>query len=167
VKIVQRFFWVHLLVAMAALAIGFYLAQQWILSVIVLLLGAWWANARRRHTEGLEGVMLYLFLLGGVIAILSEAPPLLILLVAVATLGAWDLDNFLQRLGAAERVEFDTILGRDHLKRLGTVEGIGFLAAGLALTARIEVGFWWLFLLGLLVAIGINRLVARIRKETE
>ena len=84
----------------------------------------------------------------------------------VFSIGAWDLDHFLQRLNRADRVELVSGLGREHLRRLLLVEAVGLLIGLAALNFQTRVGFWFEALLVFLVVIGISRIVARVRKET-
>jgi hypothetical protein len=108
-----------------------------------------------------------IYLLAGGLGLLVEAPGWLILLSIVAGLGAWDLDHFLFRLNAVERVELGSGLGRDHLRRLAIIEAISLVVGLAALYLRPQISFWWVVLLVLLALFGIGRLVGFIRKEAE
>jgi hypothetical protein len=121
--------------------------------------------AQQRNGSGLEGVLLYLFFIAGAVGLWVGIPGWFSLIAAVATLGAWDLDHFLQRLNAVERVEFESGLGREHLRRLGMVEGLGLLVGLLALTSHLTISFWWEALLLLLAIIGIRQLILFVRKQ--
>lgn len=165
--IIQRLFWANLLVGVGALAAGYAITGHLVLTLVFVILGAIWFMSQQRVEHGLGGLMLSVYCLAGGLGIWFNAPGWLMLIALVAVLGAWDLDNFLQRLGVAERVEFDTGLGREHLRRLAMVEGLGFLAGLIALTAQIHIPFWWVALLVFLAVIGISRIVAYVRKQTE
>jgi hypothetical protein len=91
----------------------------------------------------------------------------MMLIVMVATLGAWDLDHFLYRLSGIDHVDYSTGLGRDHLRRLGMVEGLGFLAGLLALTIHTHIPFGWTALLVLLAVIGVRWLIGYVHRLTE
>jgi len=164
---IRRFFWLELLIAAVSLAVGYAISGWWIASGVVIFLGAVWAAVRFRGGSGLEGLLLYLFLFAAAAGFWVGSPGWLMLLTSVAALGAWDLDHFLQRLSEAEDIEFETGLGRDHLKRLFLVQGIGFAAGFLALIARPKIGFWWAVLLVLLAVIGLSRIIAYVRREAE
>ena len=166
-KTIYRFFLGHLLVAVAALAAAFAIPDAWWFSLGVVFFGGLWFAANRRGVGGLGSLLLFAFLLSATVGFLIGAPAALLLLTALGALGAWDLDQFLNRLRSVERVEYESGLGRDHLRRLLLVEGIGLLAGGLALTVRFALAFWWIVLLALLAVIGISRVVAFVRKETE
>jgi hypothetical protein len=162
---IQRFFWAHMLVAVMALAIGYALANLLVVSLLIVFFGACWFFVQQRHGIGFESFLLYLFVIGAAVGVWFGIPAWLALVAAVATLGAWDLDHFLQRLNAVERVDFETGLGREHLRRLGMVEGLGFLTGLLALTSHLKVPFWWEVLLVLLAMVGIRQLILFVRKQ--
>jgi hypothetical protein len=162
---ILRVFWAHILVAIAALAIGYALAQLLVFSLVIVFLGAAWYLAQQRHGSGLEALLLYLFVIAGAAGFWLGIPGWLALVAVVAVLGAWDLDHFLQRLNAVSRVEFDSGLGREHLRRLVLVEGLGFFAGLLALTTHMNISFWWEALLVLLAFIGIRQLIMYVRKQ--
>jgi hypothetical protein len=164
---IQRIFWAQMLAAVAALAIGYALGRALFVSLLIVLLGAMWFSAQQRRVSGLEGFFLTVFLLASGIGFWVGAPVWLLLIAATTTLGAWDLDHFLQRLSAAERVEYETGLGRVHLRRLGTVQGLGLLAAVLAMVVRARIPFWWETLLVLLAVIGLWQLIRFVRKQMD
>jgi hypothetical protein len=164
---IQRIFWAQMLVAVAALAIGYALAGLLFVSMIIVLLGAMWFSAQQRKSTGLEGFLLTVFLLAGGFGFWVGVPAWMSLIATVATLGAWDLDHFLQRLSTVERVEFDTGLGREHIRRLAVVQGLGLLLGLLALTIHMKISFWWEALLVLLAVIGIRQLIRFVRKQME
>ncbi len=164
---IQRVFWVQMLAAVASLAVGYAVAGKLIGSLIIVLLGAMWFSAQQRRGSGLEGVFLVIFLLAGGAGFWLGVPGWIALIATVATLGAWDLDHFLQRLNVVERVEFDTGLGREHFRRLAVVQGLGLFIGLLALFVHLRIAFWWEALLVLLAVIGIRQLVHFVRKQME
>jgi hypothetical protein len=164
-SLIQRIFWAHMLIGVAALAIGYAVAGLLLVSLVIVFFGAMWFAAQQRNGVGLEGILFTLFVLAAGIGFWLGAPGWLMLLATVAALGSWDLDHFLQRLSVVERVEFETGLGREHLRRLGMVEGLGLLAGLLALTSRMFIPFWWEILLVLLAVIGIRLVVRFVRKQ--
>lgn len=164
---IERFFIGHMLVAVAALAIGLATSEtgSFLCSLLLVLLGVGWFANQQRGAVGGEGVLLFLFVLAAAIGFWLGAPSWVMLLGLVASLGAWDLDHFLQRLSRADRIELESGLGRDHLRRLMLVEVIGFTVGMVGLTFQTLITFWWEVLLVLLVVIGLSRIVARVRKE--
>jgi len=168
VILIERFFLGHMLVAVASLAIGLANAENAILacSLLIVLLGMAWFASQQRKVFGNEDFLLFLFILSALISFFLGAPVWMLLLGVVASLGAWDLNHFLQRLSRAERVDLVSGLGREHLRRLLLVEAIGLLAGLVAINLQVRITFWWIALLVVLVVIGISRIVVRVRKET-
>lgn len=164
---IQRVFWVHMLAAVAALSTGYAITGHPFAALVVVFVGLLWFTARQRNAAGVEGLLLTLFILAGGIGFWLGVPGWLGLIGVVAAMGAWDLDHFLQRLSAVERVEFDSGLGREHLRRLGLVELIGLVIGFFALTFRIEVPFWVESLFVLLAIIGIWQIIRFVRKQME
>ena len=171
-KRIQQIFNAHLLIAVAALAGGYALAGAWLGALIFLVLGGLWFAVQLRASSGARAVgvaslMLFLFLPGCAVGMWLGVPGWLALIAAVAALGAWDLDHFLQRLSSAARVELGSGLGRAHLLRLASVEGVGLLAGLAALMVRARLPFWWEVLLVILAVAGISRLISLVRRQVE
>lgn len=165
---IERFFWGHMLAATAALAVGYALVPGYgICWMVIVLIGLVWFATQQRKTQGFEGLMLFAYGILAGAGFFVHAPAWLMMVGLAASLGAWDLHTFLLRLGSADRVEYESGLGRAHLRRLGFVELGGLLLGLAALTVHPQVGFWWAGLLALVAVVGISRLIARIRKETE
>jgi hypothetical protein len=167
VNTIERFFWGHMLAAVAALAIGYAARGLGACSLGLVLLGVLWLASQQRKSWGAEGLMLFAFVVSAVVGFYFEIPAWLMLVAIVATLGAWDLYHFLMRLNGAEQVEFASGLGREHLRRLGLVELVGLLLGLATLTFHLSVPFWWEALLAIVTVLGISLLIRRIRRETE
>ncbi len=165
---IERFFVSHMLVAVAALAIGLAASETApvVCSLVIVILGLVWYSSQQRRTSGSEGLFLFLFIFSSALGIWFGSPAWLMLIGAVSSIGAWDLDHFVQRLGQVDYVDLESGLGREHLRRLFLVEVVGLLVGLAALTIRAQISFWWEALLVMLVVIGLSRIVARVRKET-
>jgi len=166
-RIIERIFWVHLVIAVAAMAAGFGLLGYGPCSGLLVLAGAGWLLAQQRKMVGLESLFLFGFVISAGIGFWLQAAGWLMLLGVVAALGAWDLYTFLLRLGKAQRVEFNSGLGRAHIRRLGLVEIAGLLVGLIGLTLQLDITFWWQILLIFVAVPGLSYIVYRIRKETE
>ena len=164
---IQRIFWVHLGVATTAMALGYGLAGWWSVAAGFILLGGLWFGFQRSGDRNVEGVLLVVFCAAAGIGFWLLAPGIPLLLGVVGSLGAWDLAHFLRRINSVERVDFETGLGREHVRRLLIIEAVGLVAGLFALTAQARIPFWWEALLALLAVIGISQIVAFIRKQTE
>jgi len=164
---IQRFFWLHLLIAVSAISASYAMSGLGLVAAIFVFFGAAWAAARQRNAQGIAGIVLTLFLVAGGLGALLGMPGWLMLVMTVAALGAWDLDHFLQRLSGIKHVDYSTGIGRAHLRRLVVVEAIGLVAGLLALLMRTQIPFWWEALLVLLAVIGLRVLAAFVRRESE
>lgn len=162
---IRRIYAIHLLVATAALAGGFALQNLWPVALGVVLVCGLWLLAHLRGVSGLEGLALFVFFLADGVGVYLGLPGWLGLLAAVACLGAWDLDHFIQRLRSVERVAFESGLGHEHLRRLGLVELVAFVTGLLALIARARIPFWWEILLVILLALGLGQIIGFVRKQ--
>ncbi len=149
------------------LVIGFLIAGLWTVALWVLVLGGFWLLSQQRKAGSIETLVLFLFFLTASVGVWGGVPGWLLVLVAVAALGAWDIGHFLHRLQLVERVEFSSGVGRSHLRRLGVVEGVGLLMGWLALFINFSISFWWEALLALLAMIGLVRLVSYVRRQVE
>lgn len=174
-KFIERVFWGHLFAATAFLAAGFVLAPEiengnyfkWTFLTVTLLLGLAWFAVQQRKTQGYEGLLLFGYGILAMIGLFGRTPAWPMMFAITASLGAWDLHTFLQRLNRADRVEYESGLGKAHLRRLAGVEISGLFLGLVAITIHPRVSFWWMGALALIAVIGISRLIARIRKETE
>ncbi len=157
-----------MLVAVASLAIGLAASETapLVCSLLLVMLGLVWFTTQQRRAPGFEGLLLFFFIFSAGLGFWLGSPAWLMLLGVVFSIGAWDLDHFLQRLGQVEHVELKSGLGCEHLRRLFLVEAAGLLIGLIALTLQARISFWWEALLVLLVVIGLSRIVARVRKET-
>lgn len=166
-KRIRLVFLAHLAAATAGLAAGYLIKGQWTAAAVFTLLGGLWYAAQRRDVPGLGGLLMYMYLLALAYGLWLGVPGPLTLLAGTAALGAWDLGHFLHRLSGADRIDFDTGLGKAHIRRLLVVEGLGFAAGLAAVSVRMGLPFWWEVLLVALVVIGVSRLLDFVRKEAE
>lgn len=164
-RTIERAFWVHLGIATGALALGYGLAGQLGVALAIILLGGLWFAMQRANREA-GGLMLLLACGAAGVGILAGVSGVALLLGVVGCLGAWDLDHFLARLASVERVDFETGLGREHVRRLLAIEGVGLITSLFALTVQARISFWWELLLALLAVAGISQIVAYIRKQS-
>jgi hypothetical protein len=166
-KNINLIFSAHLLTAVGALAISF--AQGGFLeaALVAVFFGGLWFFSQQQGMGGWGTILLFLFGVTCGVGFWMSLTPVLLLVTIVATLGAWDLDQFSQRLRSVERVDLDSGLGKNHLKRLFAIEALGLLAGLAGLTARIQITFWAAVLLVILALFGISRLVIFIKKELE
>lgn len=165
-KLIYTFFILHLLAAVSALAIAFTLGGSVELALIVVFVGGFWYFTNSRNLPGYEFLMFLAFTIAAVALFYwFNPPPWLPLVAIIGSLGAWDLDYFLQRLKVAKQDQVHPRLGLEHLRRLGITEGLGLLLGIVGITTRTQLNFWAAVGLILIIAIGLSRLVAFLRKQ--
>lgn len=153
------FFWAGVLIAMAALALGYGLGGVWIGVGLVLVVGVLWFTGRWLGWGWVASVGLALWIAAAAVGLWVGLGAGWMLVGVVAALSAWDLDHFIQRLGAAGRVEHDVAMERAHLGRLLAVDAAGLALGGLALTVRVRLGFGLALVLALVAVWGLSRAV--------
>jgi hypothetical protein len=153
--------------ATGPLAIGFAVAGLWWWWLGLILMGLLWGYADYRCWNwgsylGFSGMMLAAgsgFLVG--------LPPLLLLPAASASLSAWDLGQFRQRLEAASFGPDTPALVRRHLLILLVVDLAGLGAAELALVVRLTVNLWLVILVVLILVFAFSRAARNLIQASE
>lgn len=152
--------------ATASLAGGYGLAGRWPGLGLVMVAGIIWLLGPGWRLWRFEGLMLLAF--GGLAGAgtWSGAPPLLMVAGLTAALSGWDLALFERRLAQAKRVADEPGLRGAHGQRLGLVGGLSLLLAGLALSLQLQFNLGGAILLGLLLVIGLGRVVGSTRSSS-
>jgi hypothetical protein len=155
-------------------AVGAAVAGEWRLLVFYLLLTAvWllllWGERVEKTAAYLPAdyanyllVLIALLLVNG--AWLDVAAGWLLGGILFA-LAAWDLDAFYRRLGRASRIEQETQVVQNHLRRLLTALGLGLALSAAALLLQYELHFGWAILLVLLLMFAFGRVIATLRQN--
>ncbi len=165
-KLTAKLLPLSIVLAVGAPLVAYVLAGKLAFAFVLLLLGlCWWVGVYRRRSwlGDLCASGILLMVMAGK---LSDLSSIWLLVGVLAVLAAWDMDHFRQRYYQAERVEGEAELEWRHLGRLALVLGIGGGMAGLALVVRLRLNFAVVVLLTLLVAIGLSRLVMRLRRQS-
>jgi hypothetical protein len=145
--------------AMVILALGYALTPLWLGAVVVAILGLIWLVGQQRQVDWLNDFGFAFFVAAAAIGVWRGAPSGWMLVGTVAALAAWDLARFDGRLAQVEQIIGGRQLRRDHLRRLLLVAGLGLGFGALALGLQFELSLGWAILLGLLVVIGLSRIV--------
>ncbi len=138
--------------------------SQWVLALVSLAIGLAWLLAEWRGwgnaaPPGMAGISIL-----AAVGILYGFTPYLMALVSVLALSAWDLSRFRWRLLGAATDSARRSLEGIHLRRLLLVDVLGLLAAALAIGLPLHVGFYPLFLLGVLALLAIYGVLRQIGK---
>jgi hypothetical protein len=173
-KLVNRMWWVAVMLAGLLPAAGCVLIGEWGLALCFLLLAAGWLLLASFPLQAAKISFLaelelapYALALNVVLlaygAWLGVADGWLLLGLA-AIIAAWDLHAFQQRLGRATRIEQEQRLVWTHLRRLLLALGLGVGLSGLMLLAQFEMAFGWGLLLILLVILGFSQVLRTLRQ---
>jgi hypothetical protein len=148
-------------IVLAALppATAFALAARWPEALFAAIAGAAWLAGARGHLRWVSDAA-FLSLLGlGAAGAASGVAPGWALAGALAALAAWDIAALGARLAGDARVVDAAGLWRAQLRRLGAVLGAGLLLGAAALIVRVEIGFVWALLLGIVAVATLGRAV--------
>jgi hypothetical protein len=149
------------------LAAGYAVGGEWIFSLILLAVGAFWWFGQRRDWNGLASVILIGFVAAAALGLWHGLSAGWMLLGVVAALSAWDLDHFARWLSGVERVEMRPALEWHHLRRLISVDCVSLLLAGIALAIRYKFSFGVALFLGLVAVLGLSQMMSYLRRESD
>lgn len=131
----------------------------------IVLIGIVWLLAHWRRLYWFSSVALLLSVVAAGFGVWSEFPLVWMLLGALGGLLGWDLSDFVQRLRFAAPTDDIQGLERRHLTRVGIIAMLGGLLAALSAVIQIRrLAFEVAVGLILLAALGLTRLVIRLRR---
>lgn len=134
------------------------------LVVAVLVSFAWGISIWRKWRTGNILCML-IFVLGISLGAILEGSRYILLLSLLSTMASWDLAAFFSRLSTDANISNENELIRTHLFRLMSVLIIGVVLSLLALSMQIDLKFWQVFLLGILLLLGLSQLFAQLKRS--
>jgi len=131
----------------------------------IVLMGIVWLLAHWRRLYWFSSVALFLAIFAAAFGVWHEFPATWMLFGALGGLLGWDLSDFARRLRYAAPTDDVVDMERRHLARVGMVTVLGGGLALLSLTLQVKrLAFEVAVGLILLAALGITRLVMRLRK---
>ena len=160
-----KLLFISTIIAMGALALGYGLIGLWTWAVFIVVLGFLWLFGQWRGWDWMASVGLTLFVSAAAFGLWMGVGVGWMLVGVVAALSAWDLDHFVQRLNGVGRVTKVRDLEQRHLQRLLIVDVSGLMLSVVALGIKVEFGLVTAMLLGLLVILGLSRMVGFLRRE--
>jgi hypothetical protein len=130
-----------------------------------ILLGILWILSHWRKYYWVSSVAFFLTILGAAYGVWNNFTTVWMLLGALGGLLGWDLSDFARRLSYAAPTDDIAGMERRHLARAGIIAALGFGLAWLSHVIRINrLAFEVAVGLVLLAALGLTRLVMRLRK---
>ena len=131
----------------------------------IVLLGIVWVLAQWRRIYWFSSAALLLMIFAAGFGVWSEFPTIWMLLGALGGLLGWDLSDFSRRLRYAAPTDDVEGMERRHLARVGIVAALGLGLAYLSVVIQVRrLAFEVAVGLILLAALGLTRLVMRLRK---
>ena len=131
----------------------------------LLILGVIWIVAYWRKYYWFSSVALFITLVDAAYGVWNGFITIWMLIGALGGLLGWDLSDFARRLSYAARTDDVQGMERRHLERVGIVAALGLGLALLSLYIRINrLAFEVAVGLILLAALGLTRLIVRLRK---
>ena len=156
---------VSILLGTASLAYGYSQAGMTDPARGFILLGIVWILSHWRKYYWVSSLAFFLTVLGAAYGVWNGLPTVWMLLGALGGLLGWDLSDFARRLSYAAPTDDIVGMERRHLERVGIVAALGLGIALLSLVIRINrLAFEVAVGLVLLAALGLTRLVMRLRK---
>lgn len=153
------------IIGTASLAYGYSQAGMTDPARWFILLGIVWILSHWRKVYWVSSFAFFLAILGAAYGVWNDLPTIWMLLGALGGLLGWDLADFARRLSYAAPTDDVQGLERRHLARVSVVAALGFGIALLSLVIRFNrLAFEVAVGLVLLAALGLTRLVMRLRK---
>ena len=153
--------------ATLGLAIGYALSALWFWMAMIVTVGLFWLVGQWQGWRPVATLIAIFFIWATAFGVWQSVSAGWMLFSIVATLVAWDLSLFVHRLEQAKRIAAERELKRVHLQRLLGVAGLGFLFGGIALRLQLELNLGWGIFLGLVVIVGLSRIIGFLRRESD
>lgn len=158
---------IALIIATLALVSAFATVNFFIGSALTVVIAmAWGVFIWRRWEFG--GILCMLILvLGNSLAVILGGSRLIALTSLLATLSTWDLAAFHNHLSSSSHIINQDQLIRSHLFRLISVVIIGLTLPLLTFRLQLDLEFWQVFLLGILLIAGLSQVFAQFKRSSE
>lgn len=165
-KRVTGLYYSAMVVATAALALGYGVAELlWGVPAVLLITGIWFLGDRRgKSWVGSLGLSA-LAMLAAVGSLLNVASIWTIVALS-AGLVAWDIGRFNRLLGSVKWVNEAGSLEKRYRNRLALIAVLGVVVAISATIIRVSFSFGIALLLGLISVIGFSRAISYLRQES-
>src|SRR5690349_7262963 len=134
-------------------------------SLWFIFLAVAWLVTHFRKWYWFSSIALLLIISAAAFGVWNDLPTVWMLLGALGGLLGWDLSDFARRLSYASPMDDTRALERLHMERVGIVAALGFGLGLLSIFIHIQrLAFEVAVGLVLLAALGLTRLVIRLRK---
>lgn len=156
---------ISIIVSMSTLAYGFWQEGRPDPARWIVLIGIVWLLSHWRKLYWFSSIALFLAIIAAGYGVWNEFPTVWMLLGALGALLGWDLSDFSQRLRFAAPTDDIGDMEKRHLARVAVVAMLGGALAALSVVIQVRrLAFEVAVGLILLAALGLTRLVMRLRK---
>lgn len=152
-------------VAAVTLAAGFAEKAPTLVGLAVAS-GALWVWAQRKRWTTVGSAVMAAFLAMAALGIHSGISPGLCLLAVIATVSAWDLEDWAAQASSISGGPEGGRLMRRYFFRLLTVDAVGAALGGLALVLRLDLDLGVAILVGLAAVWGLSQVVRFLNQES-
>ena len=154
-----------IIVGIVSLAYGYSQEGYSNIALWIVLMGIVWVLAHWRRLYWFSSVALFLMIFAAGFGVWRDFPTVWMLIGALGGLLGWDLSDFAMRLRYAAPTDDIISMERQHLGRVGVVAALGLGLAYLSTVIHVRrLAFEVAVGLTLLAALGLARLVMRLRK---
>jgi hypothetical protein len=156
---------ISIIVSMSSLAYGFWQVGHPAPARWIVLIGIVWLLSHWRKLYWFSSIALFLAIIAAGYGIWNEFPIVWMLIGTLGALLGWDLSDFSQRLRFAAPTDDIRDMEKRHLARVAIVALLGGALAALSVVIQVRrLAFEVAVGLILLAALGLTRLVMRLRK---
>lgn len=147
----KRFFLIFSIGTSVLLGIGFGLINLWFINFILLILLTLLLITVRINWDWVFSAFLIATTLIATVGIILGAPSFLMILGVSTALASWELSNTNKKYNEVFSHEFSHAFEKNRLIWLGISLGSGLLIAGLSQFIQIELPFWVIYLITIII----------------
>lgn len=155
------------IVATLVSALGLTLGSEELLSPVISIFGVLCLVAIQRGWKWVNPLSLLVFVFTASYSVWKGISPVLMLVVVVAALSAWDLESLAGRLGQVKASVVDPGIERRHLSRLAVIDGASLVLGGVAMVIKISLSLGVILFLGVVAAYGLSQVILYIRQSNK
>ena len=157
-------------ITFGALLLAYGLDQQWfgmsVVSVIGLVGGFGWYSKRPVLSDWLISIVWVGIVLAVIMGVLLNLNTILLIFTVIGGLAAWDLVRFDRALAGYPVSEVLLQIEKRHLLLLGSTLLIGGILAVIVTAISVQISFFWVLLLGVVLIFTLSLLVRLMQKES-
>jgi hypothetical protein len=154
-----------ILASTAALSHSYFLAGYWIASIGFIVLGIVWILCQYYQYIWFSSWALFFLTAAAATGMWLGLTPILMALVVLIGLSAWDLTALYQRLGLFPSNKYIQEIERRHLYWLAITLVTGFILSNIAGLLNIQISFLLTLVLAIIATLGTVRIISWLRQS--